>query len=97
MQEIISIIIEQASIWGPSLVAIAGIVVSVITALGKIGSALGETKEAVAKLKEEQVYKELVSELKTQAQQNKQLQEYVKLLTDKVAQIEGYSDTMRGK
>ena len=97
MQEIISIIIEQASIWMPSIVAIAGIVVSVISALSKIGSALTDAKKAVAELKEDKTIKELVSELNAQAQQNKQLQEYVKLLTDKVAQIEGYSDTMRGK
>lgn len=97
MQEIISIIIEQASIWMPSIVAIAGIVVSVITALGKIGAALGETKEAVAKLKDDTTIKELRAEVREQVQQSKQLQEYVKLLTDKVAKIEGYSDNILKK
>lgn len=92
MNEIIELLVEYAAIWGPSLVAIAGIIVSVITALSKIAAALAETKSAVAALKEDATIKELTSELKKQARKNERLQETYTLLLDKITKIKGYTD-----
>ena len=97
MTEIIELLIEYAAIWGPSLVAIAGIIVSVITALSKIAGALAETKSAVAALKEDATIKELTNELKKQASKNERLQETYNLLLDKITHIKGYTDIVLPK
>ena len=97
MEQIIELLIEYAAIWGPSLVAIAGIIVSVVTALSKIASAIAETKAAVASLKEDATIKELTNELKKQASKNERLQETYTLLLDKITHIKGYTDIVLPK
>lgn len=83
MSEIIKIIVEYASIWAPSLVAILGMVYTVIVAIGK-------TKDAFDQLKKDETLKDLRAELKTSLKQNAELNEKYNLLLDELTKIKDY-------
>lgn len=57
MQEYIQIIIETASIWAPSITAIAGVVATVLAIMSKVKTALDEFKK-------DDTMKEMVDALK---------------------------------
>lgn len=83
MSEIIKIIVEYASIWAPSLVAVLGIIYTVVVALGK-------TKDAFDALKKDETLKDLRAELKTSLRQNAELNEKYNLLLDELTKIKDY-------
>ena len=56
MTEILQIIVEYVAIWAPSLVAVLGVVSTVLVALSK-------TKEAFSKLNKDETLKELNDKL----------------------------------
>jgi hypothetical protein len=88
MTEIIQIIIEYASIWAPSLVAILGVVTTILVALGK-------TKDAFAKLNKDETLKEINTKLTQVANENEELVRCNKLLLDEITKIKGYADTKK--
>ena len=92
MTEIIEIIVEQLSIWAPAIVAVLGIVTTVLTAVNKMKTAVSESQSAIETMKNDKTIKELTSQLQKLASENARLNKSVKLLTDKIVKIEGYSD-----
>ena len=88
MTEIIQIIIEYASIWAPSLVAILGVITTILVALGK-------TKDAFAKLNKDETLKEINIKLTQVASENEELVRCNKLLLDEITKIKGYADTKK--
>ena len=90
MNEIIEIIVNYASIWAPSLCAILGIGVTVITAMAKVRS-------AIAEFKKEEVMQELSTQLAEQNKQNAELVRCNKLLLDKITKIQNYSEEVKNE
>ena len=85
MEEILQIIIEYVSIWAPSLVSIIGIVVTILTALGR-------TKEAFENLKADKTLLELNKKLEKLASENEELVRCNKLLLDNITKIKDYAN-----
>ena len=90
MEEILRIIMEYISIWAPSLVAILGVVVTILTALGK-------TKEAFENLKGDKTLKDVNDKLTTLASENEELIRCNKLLLENITRIKGYADEVKKK
>ena len=98
INEIFEIVLEYASIWAPSLIAIIGIATTVVGAYAKLRLAIVETKKASEELKSNETIKELKSEFKALAIKNEELTETNKLLLDQITKIKGYADLKkRGK
>lgn len=88
MEEILKIFIEYISIWAPSLVAMLGVVITIITALGK-------TKAAFEKLKADKTLEDLNSKLSVVIEENKELVRCNKLLLNELTKIKDFADLMK--
>lgn len=85
MNEIIGIILEYAAIWVPSIVAVSGVVCTILVALNK-------TKEAWEKLRGDTDFKSMKEQLITQSQENQELIKCNKALVDNITKIKDYVD-----
>lgn len=88
MEDIIRIVLEYVSIWMPSLVAIFGVVTTILVALGK-------TKDAWDKLKKDTDYKDVKDKLTNVASENQELIRCNKLLLDEITKIRNYADVKK--
>lgn len=88
MEEILTIIMEHAAIWAPSLVAILGMVYSVILTIGKFKAALKEFKE-------DKTLADVNTKLTTLAAENEELVRTNKLLLDQITKIHNYADAKK--
>ena len=88
MEEILRIIVEYVSIWAPSLVAILGVVSTILVSLGK-------TKEAFAKLNKDETLKTVNTKLTKVVNENEELIRCNKLLLDELTKIKGYADAKK--
>lgn len=86
MEAILATIIQYVSIWAPSLVAILGIVASVIMAIAKVKDAIGEMKNT---------RDNLVVEVQELIAKNEELTHTNKLLLDQITRIKDYSDNIK--
>lgn len=95
MENIVSIIINYASIWAPSLVAIAGVITTVITAISKVAEAIENTKKAAEELKNSEDIKKLKDEVLRQTNVNNELREQLDLLIDHIEKVDNYRDNIK--
>ena len=95
MEEIYALIIEYASIWAPSLVAVLGVVTTVLTAINKTKEAVDNFKNTEGALKDE--LKEVRNRLTQIASENETLIQVNKDLVDSMKTIKNYTDSSRGK
>ena len=92
MEAIIAIIIEYAAIWGPSLVAVFGVIATVISSINKTRAAIQEFKDdrTVAEMNEKmRVMEQRLSE---RMREEEELIRCNKLLLDELTKIKGYAD-----
>lgn len=89
MTEILTLIVEYASMWAPALVAVLGIVYTVLVALNKV-------KEAMKEFKADDTLKGLDSKLKAVLKENQELTRCNKILIDQITKINNYVDIMKG-
>ena len=87
---IIELIMTQATIWAPSLVAVLGVVATLIPAYNKIKSALSEVKETNAEIKKTKEFEKLHADLRQAHLDNKELKEQIGLLIDKYTGVKDY-------
>ena len=92
MEQIITIIIQQIAIWGPSLVAVLGIVAAVVAAMSKLTTSIAETKAAIAEMKQDPAMRELAAEVRKKVAQDERIIALEKALLDKGVSIRGYAD-----
>lgn len=85
MSEIAEIIVQYVSIWAPSLVAILGVVATIIGALKKVNG-------AVSTIKTHTTIKDLGDEVRRLTQENEELLKCYKLLLDNITRIKDYTD-----
>lgn len=85
MEDLFIIIAEYASLWTPALVAILGVIVTVLTTISKLN-------EALKTLKADTTLSQLKSDLKRISAQNEELVKCNKLLLDQITKIQGYAD-----
>lgn len=85
METIIQLILDYCVIWAPSLVAILGVVVSVI-------KALHASKEAINEVRSTSDFQELKNEVSKVLKENRELKEINKIAVEKVSSIKGYVD-----
>ena len=88
MEEILRIILEYVSIWAPSLVAILGMVVTILTAINK-------TKEAFDNFKADTTLKDVNKKISELTDQNEELVRCNKLLLDNITKIQDYADNKK--
>ena len=88
MKEIVSIVLECASIWMPSLTAILGIVTTILLALSKI-------KTAIKDLKKTDVLQTLSEDLKKALNDNEALKEQNDILIDELKKIKHYRESQQ--
>lgn len=88
MEAIVALIIEYAAIWGPALVAILGVVGTIIPAILKIRTALAEFKKS-------DEMKEIITLLKKQGAENAELRRLYNLTLDELTKIKGYADAVK--
>ena len=88
MEAIVSLIIEYAAIWGPSLVAILGVVAAIIPALLKIKTALVEFRKS-------DDLKRVIKLLESEAADNAELKRLYNLTLDEITKIKGYADAKK--
>ena len=86
--ELVSIIINHASIWMPSVTAIIGIVTTTLLALSKV-------KTAIEDLKKTDVLKTLSEDLKKALSDNKELKEQNDILIDELKKIRNYRESKK--
>lgn len=82
------IIITLITTWGPALVAVLGVVSTVLVAIGK-------TKDAVESLKQDATFKSLAADLQTAITQNETLREQNDLLLDEITKIKDYRENQK--
>lgn len=85
METIIALIIQYAAMWAPALVAILGVVATVITAINKC-------RDAIQEWKDDKTLKEVNEKLEKVAAENEELIHCNKLLLDKITKIKDYAD-----
>lgn len=88
MEAILAIIIQYAAIWGPSLVAIFGVIATVVGAINK-------TRAAIQSFKEDKTLMEVNSKLTTLTAENEELVRCNKLLLDELTKIRNYADNQK--
>lgn len=76
-------IMTYVALWAPSLVGVLCSVGSIIFAIAKVKDALTQLSA-----------KQLATDVRELVAQNRELTRTNKLLTDKIARIEGYSDAL---
>ena len=82
------IILTYVSMWAPALVAILGIVASVIFAVAKV-------KTAITDLRKTDDIANLTKELQGLAAENKELRHRENLLLDEITKIKNYAENIR--
>lgn len=88
MKEIVSLILEYASIWMPSVTAILGIVTTTLLAVSKV-------KTAIDDLKKTDELAALCKELKAVRDENKELKEQYDILIDEITKIKNYRESLK--
>lgn len=78
--------------WAPSIVAILGVVGTIIAAFNVLGKHLAEAKATITELKGTKEWKEASTKLANLAAQNEELVRCNKLLLDQLTRIKGYAD-----
>lgn len=81
----IETILTYASMWAPAIVALLGILVTVIKAIGLV-------RKAIDELKENTNIHDMKVELSRLTTQNKELVRCNKLLLDRITKITNYAD-----
>lgn len=89
LQALITFILEQWTIWAPSLVSIVGIVCGILGYGAKIKAALNEVKGATIELKDEKTMKELMNQLQASQSENAELRKQVKQVMEQLTRIKG--------
>lgn len=84
MEDIIKIVLEYVAIWAPSLVAILGIVASILTAYNK-------TAEAIEAFKADKSLKDVNDNITRLANDNAELVRCNKLLLEEITKIKDYA------
>lgn len=85
MEAILAIIIEYAAMWAPALVAVLGIVATVIGAISKC-------RDAIIELRNDTTISSMGAKLDALARENAELVRCNKLLLDQITKIQGYAD-----
>lgn len=88
MSEIFEIVIQYVSTWLPALASILVMFAGIIPTILKVKDAL----DTVKKTKE---FEDVKNQLVIISNENRELIRCNKLLTDKIAKIEGYSDAVK--
>lgn len=96
MEEILQIILDYAAIWAPSLVAMLGVVATIIGAYSKVKLAIAETRKATEELRSNKTIIEMENKFKELASQNEELVRTNKLLLEQMTKIRGYADLKKG-
>lgn len=84
IKALLEIVIQYASIWGPSLAAMVGIMISVVSSLAKV-------KTAVEEFKQDKTLDNLRSKMAEIEQELKETNRQNALLIDELAKVQGYS------
>lgn len=92
MEAIIAVIIQYASIWAPSLVAILGVITTVVKLRGEI--AKFKSSETVQELKDKIL--ELERKVEEKASKEEELIHINKMLIDQITKIKDYADHKKG-
>lgn len=85
MQNMVDIIVTYATIWGPAIAAIGGILITVVKAIGTV-------KSHIDSMKEDTDFKDLKNEVGVVISENKELVRCNKLLLDQLTKIQGYAE-----
>lgn len=88
MSEIFEIVIQYVSTWLPALASVLVMFVGIIPTILKVKDAL----DTVKKTKE---FEDVKNQLAIISNENRELVRCNKLLIDKIAKIEGYSDAVK--
>lgn len=81
---LLGILVQYASIWGPSVVAVLGILISVVSSLTKV-------KTAIEEFKQDKTIDNLRNEINTIGSELKETNRQNALLLDELSKIQGYS------
>jgi hypothetical protein len=84
----IEIISSYIAIWLPSLVSIVSLIGVVLTALSK-------TKTAINELKQDQTFKDLGTQLKANMEQNNEIKEQYDIIIDELTKIKDYRENCK--
>lgn len=82
------LILTYVSMWAPALVAILGVVASVIFAISKV-------KIAINDLRKTEDIANLTKELQNLAAENKELRHRENLILDEITKIKNYAENLR--
>lgn len=80
---IIEILIEQITIWAPSIIACLTTLVGVITGINKL-------KQAAADMKKDESFKQLHQDLIQQHQENQEIKKQNALILEKLTGVKGF-------
>jgi hypothetical protein len=84
----IEIISSYIAIWLPSLVSIVSLIGVVLTALSK-------TKTAINELKQDKTFKDLGTQLKANMEQNNEIKEQYDIIIDELTKIKDYRENSK--
>ena len=85
MQNIVDIIVSYATIWAPAVVAVGGILITVVKAIGTV-------KAHIDNMKEDTDFKDLKNEVGVVISENKELVRCNKLLLDELTKVHGFAE-----
>lgn len=92
IQLIIDMILAQATMWGPAIAAILGIVVSIIPAYKKIKDALKSIEATNKEVRKTKELEQLHADLRQAHLDNKQTKDLLNAVLDKMAKVQNYSE-----
>lgn len=87
---IIELIMEQVTIWAPSLVAVLGVITATVTNGNKTRKGLDEIRATTEGLKQNKVIKDLTNEVKSLITENNRLMKQQQMILDKLAMVKNY-------
>ena len=86
--EIFDLIVTYSSMWAPAIAAVAGILATVILAIGKVKNAIDSWQSSNDSEKAELA--DLKADLKLSIEQQQRLQAYNQKLLEELTRIKGY-------
>ena len=88
MQEIVDLIVSYASIWVPAIVAVFGVIITVV-------KCMTEVKNYVDQLKDDKDLRDVKNNTAEIVKENRELMRQNKMLLDNITRIKDYTDNKR--
>lgn len=91
-QTILDTVIQQATIWAPSITAVIGVIVATVSSSNKVKAGLEDMSSVANEIREQKAIKELTTELKGLRNDNRELKKQNRQILTQLSKIQKEED-----